>query len=93
MLTKVQRQKECIRTDDGRIQSSAFCRRRDNILSAFARTILERLSLMSTVTADGKKNKKKRLNFSYDRLKWNIFAWLSWNKGFPAISCQGWFVD
>ena len=65
MLTKVQRQKECIRTDDGRIQSSAFCRRRDNILSAFARTILERLSLMSTVTADGK---KKRLNFSYDRL-------------------------
>lgn len=67
MLTKVQRQKECIRTDDGRIQSSAFCRRRD-ILSAFARTILERLSLMSTVTADGKK-KKKRLNFSYDRLK------------------------
>ena len=59
MLTKVLRQKECIRTDDGRIQSSAFCRRRDNILSAFARTILERLSLMSTVTADGKKKKKK----------------------------------
>ena len=62
MLTKVQRQKECIRTDDGRIQSSAFCRRRDNILSAFARTILERLSLMSTVTADGKKKKKKKKN-------------------------------
>lgn len=59
MLTKVQRQKEFIRTDDGRIQSSAFCHRRDNILSAFARTILERLSLMSTVTADGKKKKKK----------------------------------
>lgn len=61
MLTKVLRQKECIRTDDGRIQSSAFCRRRDNILSAFARTILERLSLMSTVTADGKKKKKKKI--------------------------------
>ena len=61
MLTKVQRQKECIRTDDGRIQSSFFCRRRDNILSAFARTILERLSLMSTVTADGQKKKKIKL--------------------------------
>lgn len=61
MLTKVQRQKECIRTDDGRIQSSAFCRRRNNILSAFARTILERLSLMSTVTADGKKKQKKKI--------------------------------
>lgn len=90
MLTKVQRQKECIRTDDGRIQSSAFCRRRDNILSAFARTILERLSLMSTVTADGKKKKIKLLLRPF---KWNIFAWLSWNKGFPEISCQGWFVD